>query len=132
MCLCKWGILKIAERDLPFQIIILTTVQFQSHKSTFKHNFCFPGCRSVWPAGSRRGGSVWPLPQLVGQRRPVYLQRPGGPAHTDTLEAPVRGQQGHVLHQPLPRVHRRRPGYPGCGDVLQMEEVDGGLRRQHR
>lgn len=73
---------------------------------------------SVRPAGSRGGCRLRSLSQLVGQRRSVHLQRPGGPSHPDQLETPVSGQQGHVLHQPLPGVHRHRQGHSGRRHLL--------------
>lgn len=74
------------------------------------------------PVGSGCRRRVRPLPQLLRQRGPVYLQRPGSPSHPDALETPVCGQQGQLLHQPLPRVLLHQQSRAGHRAVLQVED----------
>lgn len=87
---------------------------------------------SLWPAGSWCGCSLWPFPQFLCQCRAVDLQCSRSSTHTDPLETPFGGQQRLVLHQPVPRLCSYQQGSPGSGPLLQLENSDGGVRRQHR
>lgn len=91
-----------------------------------------PPPTSLRPALSGGGRHLRTLAQLLGQRGPVHLQRPGRAAHPDPLEAPGVGQQGRLLRQPLPRLLLAQSGHSGPGPLLQVEDGDRGLRRQYR
>lgn len=93
---------------------------------------CLPLPPSLRPAVSGRGRHLWPLPQLLGQRGAVHLQRPGGAACADPLEAPGGRQPRRLLREPVPGLLVAEPRPPGPGALLQVEDGDGGLRRQHR
>lgn len=87
---------------------------------------------SVWPVGSWCGCSLWSFPQFLGQCCAVYLQCSRSSTHPDPLETPLGGQQRLVLHQPLPGLCGYQQGHPGSGPLLQLEDSDCGVWRQHR
>lgn len=87
---------------------------------------------SVRPAVFRCSGNIWPISQLLVQRRTVHLQCPGGATHSSAMETPPDGQQGHVLRQPVPGLLLPQLCYPRPGAVPQVEDGHRGLRRQHR
>lgn len=87
---------------------------------------------SMRPARSWCSCSVRTFPQLLRQRRAVHLQCTGSPTHSDPMEAPDGGQQRRVLYQPLSRLRSHQQSSFGSCAILQLENSDSSVWRQHR
>lgn len=127
----EFPVVKI-KREIMKRKMEFTALSFSPPFPAFPLNPASSVAISLRPAGSWCGCSLWPFPQFLRQCCAVNLQCSRSSTHTDTLETPISGQQRLVLHQPVPGLCSYQQGRPGSGPLLQLEDRDRGVWRQHR